>query len=110
MDKDVDDNGSNTAAGVLIINLVLLISGNRVVPRGTHAPCGSSIRARLFGAAWRMFGSANRRGETYEAVVWRPRYVGKVHDPLFLCDCGVPVPVYVCFFIRLSLGVAWDDV
>jgi hypothetical protein len=45
-----------------------------------------------------------------EAVVWRPRYVRKVHDPLFLCDCGVPVPVYVCFFIRLSLGVAWDDV
>jgi hypothetical protein len=77
--------GGNTAAGVLIINLVLLISGNCVVPRGTHtcSICGSSIRARLFGAGWRMFGSANRRGETYEAVVWRPRYVTKVHDPRF---------------------------
>jgi hypothetical protein len=62
MDKDADDIGSNTAAGVLItISVLLPIAGNCVASRGTQASSGSSIRARLFGAAWRMFGSAQQK-------------------------------------------------
>jgi hypothetical protein len=85
MDKDVDNNGSSTAAGVLIIDLVLLIlsAGNCVASRGTHASSGSSIRARLFGANMAYVWFRSTEEGKLEAVVWRPRYVRKVHDPLF---------------------------